>query len=506
MKILKRENIQAWDNYTIKNEPIKSIDLMERAAKSFVKILKNLVELSSSSVIIICGPGNNGGDGLAIARLIASKVKIVRVCISVETEKYSEDFRKNLKALDQNRDIIISNFSELNKFFIGEDNTIIIDALFGSGLTRPVTNQYAEIIHLINFQSCPVISIDLPSGMYCDTVLEGPCIQADHTISFQAPKLAFYFAENLEYLGNIHICHIGLDADYYKKLSSEFYQLEPEEAQKLYKPRKQNVHKNEVGKAYLIAGKRGMIGASILAAKACLRAGTGSLTVHIPESGLQILQQQVPEAICSIDSNFDCISEINIKSEYSAFGIGPGIGMQASTVNALKSFMRENNKIKTVVFDADALNIIAENPAMLDLLKSLSFILTPHIGEFDRLFGHSKNSHERFIKLKEAAILLQGVIILKGPRTAIGLPNGQIIYNTTGNQGMATAGSGDVLTGIILALLSQGYSIQESAKLGVFMHGMAGDLAVQKYSIPGMIASDLIEKIPDTFLWLQGRT
>lgn len=504
LKILDSNSIKSLDDFTIKHEPIASIDLMERAALSFVRLLRELYKLDELQLIIFCGPGNNGGDGLAIARLLNSKMKAIQVFIPNNVEHCSNDFIVNLNRIQNHDQIQIQSFKQYKEKVLKDSGkSIVIDALFGTGLSRKIEGDYHTIVEFINKLVYPVISVDIPSGMSSDKLMVGPCVHAIHTISFHVPKLAFYLPENIDLIGKVHICPIGLDEEYYKTLTGKYYILEPSDVRQTIKVRRKNVHKSIVGKAFLVAGKTGMMGAAILAAKACMRSGTGLLTVHLPKSGLHSMQNALPEAVCEPDEHQDYISHIPMQKECHACGIGPGLGINDATVAAFKDFIQQFPKEKPMVIDADGLNILSANREILDLLIGHEFVLTPHIGEFQRLFGASENSVARLEKLSSSAKRLGGVILLKGPNSALALPDGRILFNTTGNPGMATAGSGDVLTGLLLGFLSQGYSVVTSAVLAVYIHGFAGDLAAMQHSEHGMIASDIIEMIPQTFLWLE---
>ncbi|MFI5134106.1 MAG: NAD(P)H-hydrate dehydratase, partial [Chitinophagales bacterium] len=500
MKILSAEEIRAWDQYTIQHEPIASIDLMERAAFKCVYWLEENA-FSGKLFRIFCGKGNNGGDGLAIARMLAERKNSVAVHILEFGHKGTEDFQMNLARLHQYPEINIcfvqteENFPELNS------NEIIIDALFGSGLNRGLEGVTAKLVEYINGSGCQVISIDIPSGLFVDRSSKGNTIvKANHTLCFQCSKPAFLVAENVEYIGKIHILDIGLLKDFYHSVLSPYEMLDNEIIHTIYKPRNRFAHKGNFGHALLITGSYGKTGAAVLSAKACLRSGAGLLSCHIPKCGYEILQTSVPEAMVLADQNVS----INTKIEedlttFDAIGIGPGI----NTATETKMLLREVFDLyrNPVVLDADALNIMASQKDLLKLIPAGS-ILTPHPKEFERLFGESKNEFERIENALSNAKLFNSLIVLKGHHTLIATPDGKAFFNSTGNAGMATAGSGDVLTGVLTGLLAQGYSSVETALLGVYLHGLAGDFAAKQFSEEAMIAGDITENLGEAFKYI----
>lgn len=498
MKILSAEEIRLWDQFTILNEPISSIDLMERAATASTDwLLKKYPDASSFG--IFCGKGNNGGDGLAIARMLMEKGFLVTVYILEFGHKGTEDFQTNLARLHQfpNADIhFIQSTEHFHSFPAGQ---IVIDALFGSGLNRGVEGITALLVRHINHSGCEVVSIDIPSGLFTDRSSTGNLsVKANFTLSFQCYKPAFLFAENEEAVGEIHLLDIGLHQGFYDTISSRFELLDDTIIHSIHKPRKRFSHKGNYGHALLVAGSYGKIGAAILAAKACLRCGAGLLSCHVPTCGYTILQTAVPEAMVTTDFNSSFSTKIETDlSEYEAIGTGPGIGTASETKMLLREIF--DSYRSPVILDADALNIMASQKDLLKLIPPGS-ILTPHPKEFERLFGGSANEFERVFLALEKAKELSVIIILKGHHSFIATPDGRGFFNSTGNPGMATAGSGDVLTGILTGLLAQGYSSSETAVLGVYLHGLAGDLAAKDLSMESMIAGDIIDFLGEAFL------
>ncbi len=490
MKILTAKQMHEADAYTIKTEPIDSIDLMERASnRLFEHISQKYPNLEK--YCIFCGKGNNGGDGLALARMLLLNDKEVSVFIVNYTDSASEDFMTNYERLleIQNENCEITELSEFHQITISND-AIIIDGIFGSGLNRPIVDFTAQYISFLNTLQNTKITIDIPSGLYADKPIETNAIvfHADETITFQSPKLQFMFAESSQYIGNLTIADINL-LNPFSENETPFEFLTTENIQ--LKKRDNFSHKGTFGHALLVSGCYGKMGAAVLASEACLRTGCGLLTTHSPKCGYEILQISIPEAMVSLDKNQETITNIPNDEKYSAIGIGPGIGTDEQTCNALKNFLKQNNK--PLVLDADALNILAQNPDLWQYIKP-NTILTPHPGEFDRLTHKHTTCYERFETQKELAKEHNCIVILKGHNTSIATPNEPIFFNSTGNAGMATAGSGDVLTGIITSLLAQHYEPIEAAKTGVFLHGFAGDCATNYQNEP-ILARDIIENI-----------
>ena len=491
MEIFSAKQMHNIDAQTIEKEPITSIDLMERAAGTFFdKIIRQFP--TQKSYCIFCGKGNNGGDGLAISRMLLLNDKEVSVFIVNYTDSASDDFLTNYEHLLelQNLNCNIIELSEYHDITIPSD-AIIIDGIFGSGLNRPITGFVAEYVSFLNSLTNTKIAIDIPSGLYADVPVEQNAVvfKADETITFQSPKLQFLFAENEQFVGSMHITDISLINPFSDKETP--FEFITQDDIKLHEC---NIfaHKGSFGHALLVSGSYGKMGAAVLASKSCLRTGCGLLTTHCPEQGLNILQTTIPEAMVSIDENPTIISDIPSDDKYSAVGIGPGIGTDRITAKTLHNFLQSNTK--PLVLDADALNIIAQNPQMWEFIKP-NTVITPHPKEFDRLTHFHSTCYERFKTQISFAQKHNCIVVLKGHYTSIASPDGKVYFNSTGNPGMATAGSGDVLTGIILSLLAQKYEPLEAAKIGVFIHGLAGDYAQKTRGTLSLIASDIIEHL-----------
>ncbi len=486
MKIFNVKQIREWDVFTIQNEPISSMDLMERAAKScFDKIQERYV---FNSYAIFCGPGNNGGDGLVIARYLLENELSVRVFIPDFTENYSEDFKKNLKKLPAD---VIESFKQ-DQIPNLSDFDCLIDAIFGSGLARPLEGFLKSLVDYINTQELFKIAVDVPSGMYSD-IDQFPIpecfVQADHVYTFQIKKAAFFNEDIRREIGAITVVDIGLDETYAERQATDMFEIDEDSVQ-LFEINR-FTHKFQNGFALIIGGSRGKYGAPILSSKACLRTGAGLVSIAIPEEGRSIAHQSMSELMLVDSIGEQYIKQVHIPDKVNAIGAGPGMGTNNESVAVLEHLFQLDIPL---VLDADALNIIAENP---DLWKKLpdDTIITPHQGEFERLFGKVGDENKYEI-LRKQARENRICIVLKGAITTIASSDGDLYFlDEVGNQGMATAGSGDVLTGIITSLLAQGYTPIEASAYGVYLHGLAGDLALENETHQSLVASDIINHI-----------
>ena len=499
-KLFETSKIKELDVYTIKHEPIASIDLVERAASVFVNEFCRRYTSHHTRIYVFAGQGNNGADALAIARMLNEQGYYVFTYLINPTKKLSpegEMNKKRLKSDDYQRLI------EVEKSFVPpklEPQDIVIDGLFGTGLNRPLEGGFAKIVEHINNSESTVVSIDIPSGLFGDDNKHNNpqyIIQAGLTLTFEFPKLSFLMPENAVYVGEWKELPIGIHPNALLETKTSYGLITDEDIASLIKIRDRFAHKGDFGHALLVAGSAGKMGAAVLAAKGCLRSGAGLLTVHIPSRGEVIMQTALPEAMVSIDKNADYVTKTPGITQYDAIGIGPGIGKEDDTM-VLFIKLLETARTRPLVIDADALNLIADNSELLHQLPE-GTILTPHVGEFDRLTGSSVNSYERIQKARAMAAEQKICVILKGAYTAVCTPTGRIFFNTTGNPGMATAGSGDVLTGIILGLLSQGYRPEEASVIGVYLHGVAGNLAAASFSEESMIAGDIIQMLGVAF-------
>ncbi len=500
MKILSVSQMQDWDTYTITHEPVSSLGLMERAAtRCFAYLKEDLLiqfpNLIQKKIFVFCGQGNNGGDGLVLARYFKNEGYQVQVCVLKLKETGSIDFEINLQRA-QAIDVPIQWIESEEQLTLLRNLDICVDALFGLGLTRPLQSIAATCVQYINSNATYTVSIDIPSGLFGDADLAikqdvSAIVQAQNTYTFQALKSAFLFPETGVFVGEFKVIDIGLHPDFLDQTDTDFtYQ------QQLDLP-KRNLHdfaqKWQNGHALLVAGSKGKMGAAILSAKAILRSGAGLVTAHVPSKANDILQIAFPEAMLSSDISDNTISEFPSLKPYTAVGVGPGLGTAPETQAALIDFLENTNL--PLVLDADALNCLAlAKQQGQDFNIPPQTILTPHAKEFDRLFGSNQNTFERLKLAQHVARKWQVIIVLKGRFTQIVNKDGKVIFNGSGNALLATAGSGDVLTGIITSLLTQGFPPIEAAKLAVNWHGqLAEQLAQKKYA--RIMASDLIDAL-----------
>lgn len=497
--LLSVAQIRETEEFTIKTEPIAPIDLMERAASLFAKKLVEEIDLDSfCEIVVVCGPGKNGGDGLVIARYLAENHKVL-VVDSCFDSKPCEEFIINYALIEGNSNVTIVKADQ----FIQEGNPftppffpLIIDALFGIGLTRKLTGSFEKLVHYINQINGYVVAVDVPSGLLCDahTPDDYVSVFAHQVYTFQFPKQAFLLQENSSRLLSFSVIDIGLlippNIFFNKKLINE------EVASLLIHPRALFSHKGTFGHGLLIAGSSRMPGAALIGAVAAMRGGMGKLTVHAPAKVLDALTPFLPEAIHSIDENADWFSGIiDTVAQYQSIAIGPGLGTEKVTLEAFERLLHQIKDAQTpvsLVVDADTLNMLSKADHLLKWLPPYT-ILTPHFKEFERLVGPVENDFHRLEKLKEFAQEYQLIVVLKGYYSVIALPSGELFFNQSGNSGMATAGSGDLLTGLILSLLAQKYHPHDAALLGVYIHGRAADLAIQdRHSEESLIASDIV--------------
>lgn len=495
MKIFTCQQIAEIDAYTIANEPVRDIDLMERASKMIANWINENIS-NKNKIVVFSGPGNNGGDALAIARLLSNlhyTVVVYQVDISPHL---SESCDANMKRLTQWGNGNVSWISSKEQLPPIAHDDIILDGLFGSGLNRAAEGFAGEVIKHMNECGAMIISIDIPSGLLGENnpdFQNRNIIRASVTLTFQFPKLVFFLPESDEYIHHWQVLPIGLHRQIIADMPTPYYTISNKSVANLLIHRRRFSHKGSYGHALLIAGSYGMMGASVLASKACLRTGAGLLTTHTPHNGYQILQNSVPEAMVSIDRSDLMFTEFPDLMKYSAIAVGPGLGTRLNSLRALEKLIHTNQNIPMVI-DADAINLLSQNDKLLGELPAKT-ILTPHPKEFERLVGSCINGYQRLMKQMELAREYNLVVALKGAYTSVALPNGSVWFNTTGNPGMATAGSGDVLTGMILALLAQGYSPENATIVGVYLHGKAGDIGVRNQSQESLIASDLIDHI-----------
>lgn len=494
MKIFTASQIKACDEFTIKNEPISSVFLMERAAEKCVDYLAKKIDYHQK-IYLFCGNGNNGGDGFAIARLLYYLCYDVTVFIDQSNQGFSNDAAENFNRLKEISGVAIKDFSEVSTVLF-EPDSVIIDALFGSGLNRNIEGKLATLIHQLNQIEACKISIDIPSGIFADKIIDkdSTVFKAKETLSFQFYKKAFLHPEVGVFCGEIHLLDIGLHPDFTENTLVKDFTIDEEIIKTIYRPREEFSHKGNFGKSYIIAGSYGKIGAAVLATKAALKSGSGLTFCVSADCGYSVLQTHCVEAMFMSFGNHFC-EKIEINDD-ATFGIGPGFGTEEISEKALINFLK--SKKLPLVLDADAFNLLSKNTENLKFIPENS-IITPHPKEFARLFGVTSNSFERLELAKIKSKELNIYIVLKDHHTQIVTPNGDVFYNITGNSGLAKGGSGDVLLGIITSLLAQNYTPKEAAIFGVWLHGSAADFAAKKYSKEAMQPTDVIESLSEVF-------
>lgn len=499
MKFFTSDQIKKWDAFTIENEPITSIDLMERAANAFAVRLCELVD-SSKQIHIFCGPGNNGGDGFAIARILKQSGYEVLAYSCFGEKNPSPDCQTNIKKL-QNI-LSVKSLNSPQDFPTIDDSSIVIDALFGIGMVRPLEGICSLLVDHLNHCNSTILSVDVASGLYSDYTSNknSSIIKPNLTLTFQQPKLALLLPENEVFVGKFEVLEIGLSREFYKTEDSIYHITNRKEASEILKPRSKFSHKGSYGHALVWTGSYGKMGAALLASKAAMRTGTGLLTAHIPSCGYTIMQTSLPDAMVEVDGGEKEISDSKADlTKYNAIGVGPGIGQSILTEKAFANLLTSTSI--PLVIDADALNILSRRQEMFRYVPANS-ILTPHPKEFERLAGKAANDYESIKLLQEFCKAKNVITVLKGAHTIVCLPSGELHFNNSGNPAMAKAGMGDVLTGIIVGLLAQGYSPKDAAILGVYLHGKTADLLVEKTGPYSLLASDVAENIGLAFLFI----
>lgn len=496
MKLIPVSEIRKVEAITIDKQNITSTDLMERASTAFSGWFKNKCGNTDRTVLVVCGQGKNGGDGLAIARQLSQSGYTVKIWIVRAGSKVDNDFLLMYEKLPVRQINEILQINEETPLPDIAPGTVIIDALFGTGLNRRVEGLPLRMIQYINQSGCEVFSVDIPSGMPADGLAGWPVVQSTHTLAFEFAHRAFYLKEHQEFIPDWEVVSIGLDPLAIQYAPTHCYTIDRTFVETLLKPRTRFSHKGTYGHAGIAAGSKGKYGAGILSATACLKAGAGLVTLHTTAEAAPAVHAHIPEIMVSASGD-DYVHVFPQEASYDALAFGPGLGVHAATAQAFTEWITTAQK--PVVLDADALNILALHKEKLAFLPKGS-ILTPHPGEFERLFGASVNSQVQQDLQVKLSSSLKVYIVLKQAYTTISTPEGELYYNTTGNPGMATAGSGDVLTGILTSLLAQGYTPLESCLAGVYIHGLAGDLAAREVGMPSLVASDIIRHLSKAFL------
>jgi len=491
-KILSTEQVRKADKATMEREPIESVDLMERAGCACADWIMAHFG-TENPFIVLAGVGNNGGDALVVARKLLENGYNVWSFVIRYSENFSRELQINLDRLAR-MGHEVSYVLEIDQLPTIVSNAIVIDGLLGSGLNRPAEGFLATCMEQVNASIAKVISIDIPSGLFADkpTPKGSAVVCASYTLTFEVPKLSFLLPGADQWTGEWVIIPIGLDRQFIAQAQSDLYLVDDIREFAPFFQRHKFDHKGRFGHVLIVAGSFGKMGAAVLCTRAALRSGCGLATAHVPRCGYTIVQSTVPEAMCEVDENQDYLSGLGDTHRYAAIGAGPGIGTQKKTRKMLKELLTGTDK--HVVLDADALNIIAGTPEGLDWLP-VNAILTPHIKEFERLFGTSKNEFERLDKLRDSARKRKVFILLKGAYSAFATPDGKLYFNRTGNPGMATGGTGDVLTGVVTSLLAQCNDPLAAGICGMYVHGYAGDLAARHRGQHGMLASDVVDNL-----------
>ena len=500
MKIFSATQLKEADKITLEKQGISSVDLMERAANLVFQEIHRRLQNADIPVKIFCGVGNNGGDGLVVGRLLIEQDYDVTIYVVNYSDNRSSEFLTNydrVKNLTNNWPVLLKSEEDFPEIAVGD---FVVDAIFGIGLNRPLDNWVANLVRHINASGAFVFAIDMPSGLMADepTVAKNAIIEANFTITFQSAKLVFFLNDTAEYVGDYQILDIGLDREHLLQAPAAGRLIGKEEAKALYRPRRKFSHKGTYGHALLVGGSYGKMGSICLSGTSALRSGAGMLTFFVPSCGYEILQTALPEAMVLIDAEEKLLSHIDFDLEPAVIGFGVGVGTDEKTQKAFQQLLKKNKK--PMVIDADGLNILAKNKDFLSLLPEGS-ILTPHPGELKRLIGEWRDDFEKLEKAQELVEKYKLIMVIKGAYTFT-VTSEEIYINTSGNPGMATAGSGDVLTGVITSLVSQGYEPLFAAVLGVYLHGKAGDLAAEKLSYEGTIAGDIARNIGAAILHL----
>jgi len=498
LSILSATQMRKADQFAILNEPISSQKLMERAAFACFQWIEKSID-HKRHFVVICGIGNNGGDGLVLAKLLSENKFIVHIFIFGDIASGSSDFNCQLETIQKNTEIKMNQIKSKNDFPTLNSGSVVIDALFGTGLNRPLEGLSSDLVRYINSKELTVISIDIPSGLFCEDNSNNKVesiVQATYTLSFERPKLSFLLADFGEKAGQWEVVSIGLNQAYLDGLNTPYYLITKGYVKSLLKTRNKFSHKGTFGHSLLVSGSHGKMGAAILATKAALHSGAGLVTALVPQCGYEIIQTSCPEAMCLTSTESSYLVGDFDYSTFQSIGLGPGIGNQPGTSELVLKILQQASC--PLILDADALNILSQNKDWLRFLPK-NAILTPHPKEFDRLFGISDSAFDRLKiqidKSKEHSIY----ILLKGAHSSLSTPTGEVFFNSTGNPGMAKGGSGDVLTGMIASLLANSHPSKEAVILAMYLHGLAGDKAKELFMEYAMNATQLIDCIPKAY-------
>ena len=496
MKILSTKQIREADQYTIENEPISSLDLMERAAERIFEAI-SLRFHKSIPFRIYCGMGNNGGDGLALARLMYEAGYEVDIVVLEHSDRSSKDFKSNFERLPKG--ISATRVKALTELLAPDPDIVLVDAILGSGLQRPLESLLRDAVKSLNELPNYRIAVDIPTGLFADNNSMNDLtavLKCHWTLSLQLPKRSFYHRNTREFPGEISIIDIGISEAFINKATTKAYLLDEQDCAQIFKPRKRHSYKADYGHAFLFAGSKGSMGAAIMAGTACMRAGAGLLSICAPTIGLNPLQVALPEAMVIPDPDPEKLGHMPNLNRATAIGIGPGIGVDQSTSRLIKSLIQDAGR--PMVMDADALNILSDNPTWIPFLPP-NTILTPHIGEFRRLIQSDKLDETYLEELREFCVKNKVITILKDSISCVCDAEGNQFFVDAGSAALASAGSGDVLTGIVLGLLSSGYSPLQAALLGVYLHAEAGRISGEYRGLESTLARDVIDNLGEAF-------
>lgn len=513
MKVATAEEIRQLDREAIEVIGIPGIVLMENAGLQVVRVMNAYFpHLKTQKVLVVCGKGNNGGDGLVVARHLDNQGVDVRVTLLTEKTQLKGEAKLNFDIAEKmNLPIVeLTSNEQLPAFrnlLLQAD--IVVDAILGTGLSDAVKGFYKHIIESINKTHKPIIAVDIPSGLSADTgMVYGSCIKADVTVTFAIPKRGVILYPAADYVGNLEVVDIGIPKKLISSSGIKVHLVEYANVQGVFRKRMPNTHKGTYGHALVIAGSPGKSGAALMAGRSALRAGAGLVTLAIPENlrvpleipTLEVMTTSLPETAQGTVSLEAYDKIMNLAQDKRVAAIGPGLSTHPATVELVLRLIRTLEI--PMVLDADAINAVAQNPEVL-LEAKAPVVLTPHPGEMARLTPNIHVQNNRIPVAQETARKYNVFIALKGVRTIVAAPDGNVFINPTGNPGMATAGTGDVLTGIIAGLIAQNIIPVEAAKSGVFLHGLAGDLVVKDKGEYGLLAGDLIDAIPNAIKFIQ---
>jgi hydroxyethylthiazole kinase-like uncharacterized protein yjeF len=494
LPLLTAPQIREADAYTIAHEPIASIDLMERAAKAFVGWFINHFPDKNQTIAIYCGTGNNGGDGLAIARMLKDhNYQFVDVKIARFSNKSSDDFNTNLQRLIPSA-IPIKEIKQDEDLPV-ENSNIIIAALLGTGLNKPLSGDFERLVNYLNSLQKIIVGVDVPAGLFSEGEVDpsATVLKTDLVITFQQPKISFLLPESSPYIKCWEAVNIGISERFIRSLNSPYQLVEEKDIRAKLKPRQRFTNKGTYGHALMIAGQPETMGAALLCSSACAHTGAGLTTACIPHSGLIALNSYLPEIMAIVRWESEQ-PEIEW-AKFNTVAIGPGLGKDENALALFTNLLK--NYDQPVVIDADAINLLAVRQELWEYIPEGS-ILTPHVKEFDRLFGDHKNWWQRLQTGKQKAREHKVYIVLKNDYTITITPHEKVFFNSTGNAAMASGGMGDVLTGVLASLLAQKYSPEEACIIGNYIHGKAGDELALPNRMNVVLPGRLITQLPVT--------